>query len=250
MRVHEIVGRELRLDVRQRDEATETQQQAFSHERSVDLAVHHREVVAVDQVVVEQLIARETIGGGVAVVLAVHRGKSEAPVDVILLHRIGQPLDVDDGLIELHGIRRIHVGGRPVAARLHGVGADVAAEIDPPVDLDVGLVQRLAGGGVGHRRHQRAVHGIGPRHANGGRTAIRPLRERIGRGGLRRRRPVLAASRRCRRVGRRFSMAHLKRVVIDETGPEIIADAAVPIFWIGRYISPAVRRRVLRRRCP
>ena len=153
---------------------------------------------------------------------------------MVRLHRVGQPLEIDYGLIELSRIRRVHIGCRPVAARLHRVGADVAADVDPTVDLDVRGVQRFAELGVGERHHQRAVHGVRPGHADARRAAIRPFRVGIGRRALRRRRPAGPTARwRCR-VGRRSIMSPFERVVIDETGPKIVADAFVPIRRVGR----------------
>jgi hypothetical protein len=155
--VHVIVGRKLRLDVGQRDETSEPQQQPFGDLRDVEFAIDHREVVAVVEVMAEELVAREAIGGRVAVILAVDRRQPEAPVDVVGLHGVGHALEVNDGLVELERIRRIIIRGRPVAARPHRIGADVAAAVDPAVDLQVVGVQRLAEVGVGERHHQRAV---------------------------------------------------------------------------------------------
>jgi len=180
------------------------------------------------------LIARQAIGGRVAVVLSVQRGNAEAPVYMVRLHRVGQPLEIDYGLIELSRIRRVHICCRPVAARLHRVGADVAADIDPTVDLDVRGIQRFAELGVGERHHQRAIHGVRPGHADARRATIRPFRVGIGRRALRRRRPAGPAARWRGWVGRRAIMSPFERVVIDEAGPKIVADAFVPIRRVGR----------------
>ena len=196
---------------------------------------------------IEKLIARQAVSGRVAIIFAPQGRKSETPVDVILLHRVGQPLDINDALVELHRVRRVHVGCRPVAARLHCVGADVAAEIDPAVDLDMRVVERLADIGVRKRGHQRAVHGIGPGHPDAGRAAIRPLGERIGGSALWRRRPAGPATRRRRRIGRRRVVPHFQRVVVYQAGPEIVADAPVPILRIRRRISPRIRCSAHRR---
>ncbi len=157
VRIHIIVRRQLRFDVGHRDEAAQAEQEAFRDVWDVQLTIHHRKVVSVNQVVAEQLIARQSIRGRVAIVLPVYSGNPEAPVDVVGLHCIGQAFDIDHGLIELHRVRRVHVGRWPVAPRSHGVGADVAAAIDPAIHLDVGRIHRLAEFSVGERHHQRAV---------------------------------------------------------------------------------------------
>ena len=78
MAVHVVVGRKLRLDVRDRDETPQSQQQTCAELREVEFPVDHREVVAVIKVMAEQLIARQTVGGRIAAGLAVDRGKPEA----------------------------------------------------------------------------------------------------------------------------------------------------------------------------
>ena len=72
--------------------------------------------IAVDLVVLQELIAQQAVSRGVAIVLAVDRRDAEAPVDVILLDRVGQPLEIDDRLIELDRIRVVIIGRRRIAA--------------------------------------------------------------------------------------------------------------------------------------
>src|SRR5262245_60332473 len=101
MRIHVVVGRKLGLDVRNRGETPEAQDETSAELRKVDFAVEHREVITVIEVMAEQLIARQTERGRVAVVLAVDRRKPKAPIDVICLHRVREALKINHGLIEL-----------------------------------------------------------------------------------------------------------------------------------------------------
>ncbi len=104
MRIHVIVGRELRLDVGDRDVAPDADHHAFGYLRNVDLAVHHREVEAIGEVVAKQLVARDAERRRVALVLAVDAGEAEAPIDMIGLHRVGQALEIDHRLVELRSV--------------------------------------------------------------------------------------------------------------------------------------------------
>jgi hypothetical protein len=133
-----VVRRELRFDIRDRDEAADADVCALK-DRKIEVRVDHREVDAVDEIVVEELIAHQTIGSRIAVILAIQRREAEAPIEVIELHRVGKPFDVDDCLIELECVGRIVVRSRRVAARFHVVGADVAAAVDPAINLNVGV---------------------------------------------------------------------------------------------------------------
>ena len=137
--------------------------------------------------------AREqTVGRGVAIVLTVDRRDAETPVDVVFLHGVGEPLDIDDRLVELHRVGVVVVRRRRVAA-LDGVVREVAAGVDPAVNLDVVVVHPASDIGIAERRHQRAIDRTRPRHAKAGRAAIGPLGEGIGRNGFRRCRPLGAA---------------------------------------------------------
>ena len=134
--------------------------------RDEDLAIGHRHIVAVVGVVLQELAAPQAVSCRVAIVLAVDRGDAEAPVDVILLHGVGQALEIDDGLIERDGVGIVEIRCRPVAAANRFV-RDVAAHVDPAVDLEVVVVHRLAERGVAQRIHERAVDRARPRHAEG-----------------------------------------------------------------------------------
>ncbi len=232
MAVHVVVRRQLRLDVGHRDEAADPHHQALGHLRNEDFAIEHREVDAVGLVVAQQLVAHQPIRRGVSVVRAVDRGDSHAPVDMILLHGVGQALQIDDGLVELDGVGRVVVGRGRVAARLDLAGAQVAAGVDPAVDLQVVVAHPLAERGVAEGGHQRAVDRRGAGHAERRRTAVGPFGERHGRRRLGRRREVVATRRRCLRIARRRGLAPFERIVVGEALPEAVAEGAVEAFVV------------------
>jgi hypothetical protein len=127
---------------------------------------------------IEQLPAEQAIRRGVAIVDAVKGREAEPPIEVIVLHGVGQPFDIDHGLIELDGVGRVVICGRRVAARSHLVGADIAPRRDPAVDLDMGIVHRVPKRRVAERDHQRTVDRIRPGHTNRLRAAIGPFGKR------------------------------------------------------------------------
>src|SRR5271168_3932822 len=98
MRVGVVVWRQLCLNVRNRDEATDSYIETL-HYWEVQVHILHREVIAVDEVVVEKLIAEQAVRRRVAIIRAIDAREAEAPIEMIILHGIGQTLDVDDGLI-------------------------------------------------------------------------------------------------------------------------------------------------------
>jgi hypothetical protein len=123
-----------------RDVASDPDVEAFHQPGNEDLAIGHRQVVAVVLVLVQKLVAPESVRGGVAIVFAVDRRDTKTPVDVILLDRIRQTLDIEHGLVELHIVGIITIRRRRVAAA-HRVGGEVTAGIDPAVDLDMHIVE-------------------------------------------------------------------------------------------------------------
>jgi len=242
VRVHVVVGRELRLDVRDRDVAAEPDHQPVQHLRNEDLAVGHRNVEAVVVVLVQQLAGEQSIRRGVAIVLTVDRRDAEAPVDVVFLNRIRQPLDVDDRLVELHRVGVVAIRRRRVAT-LDGVVREVAAGVDPAVDLDVVVIHPASDAGIAERGHQRTVDRTRPRHAKAGRAAIGPFGEGIGRNALRRRRPFGAARRRRLGIGGRRVMAPFQPVVVEEALQKRRAEIGVEtrIVLVGIDRAPARR---------
>ncbi len=245
--VHVVVGGQLRLDVRHRDEAPDAHHQPFRDLREERFAVEHREVHAVGLVLAQQLVAQQPVGRGVAVVRAVDGGDAHAPVHVVLLDGIGQAFQVDDGLVELRRVGRVVVRGRRVAARLRLAGAEVGAGVHPAVDLQVVVAHPLAEGGIGQRGHQGAVDRRGTRDAERRRAAVRPLGEGHGGRRLRGGREIVATRRRCLRIGRLGALAPFERVVVPETleeaGAEGRVEAVVVLVGVaGRGHGLGVRR--------
>ncbi len=108
--------------------------------REVEVEVEHDGVVAVLVIEGEQLLREDTLGRGVTVILAPELGDAEAPVDVIGLNSVGEPLDVEDLLIRDDAIGIVVVGsGRVGTVALVG-GADVEAAVEPAVDLGTAYV--------------------------------------------------------------------------------------------------------------
>ena len=245
VRIHVVVRRELRLDVRDRDEAADTNQHAVRDPRNEDLAIGHRQVVAIVRILVQKLIAPKSEGRGVAIVLAVDRRQSEAPVDVILLHGVGEPFDIQHRLVELHRIGVVVIGRRRVTAT-NRVGRQVSAGVNPAIDLDVIFVHPASDAGVAERVHQRAINRTRPRHAKAGGAAVRPLGERIRRNRLRCRRDLAlrTARRRRLRIGGRDIMAPFEPVVVEEAlqkgRAEIVIETRIVLVGIDR--APARRR--------
>jgi hypothetical protein len=101
MGIKDVIGRKLGLDVRDRDVAADADLQPFKHFREPEIDVHHGKVITFPIVFAVELPARDAIGIGVAVILAVDGGEPEAPIEMIGLDRIGQAVNVEHGLIEL-----------------------------------------------------------------------------------------------------------------------------------------------------
>ncbi len=254
MRIHVVVRRQLRLDVRQRDVAPQAHIGAAGADpRDERFHPHHREVVAVDIVVCQQLITIDAVRSGVAVIRAVNRRQAETPVDVILLHRVRHPLEVQHELVELQGVRVVVVGCRRVSAERRPAGAEIAARIDPAVELNIRFSHGLAQPGIGDADHQRAIHGCGARHTQVLRAAIGPLSKGHGRGGLRCGGPTVAAAGLRVRVRRRATLAPFELVVIGHTVVHVIAilvqvGVETGIVFIGIAIFRARRGWCLRPR--
>ena len=125
-----VVRRQLRLDPRHGDEAAYPQIHALRNVRGVDIDIFQGRIKAVLTMIVQQLAAQVALRDREAIVRAVEGGKVVAPVDMIALCGIGQPLGVKNNLVYLKTIRvdivrfgRIAVGG----------GAEVQRRIDPPI---------------------------------------------------------------------------------------------------------------------
>ena len=147
-------------------------------------------------------------------------------------------------------IRRKIISRRPVAARLHRIGADVAAAVDPTVDLQVVVVQRLAQPSVGERDHERAVGGRGPGDANRCGAAVGPFGKWEWRHSRRGVRPPGAARRRRFRIGRGPFVTPFDLVIVHEALEKPIAQIGIQtvIIFIWGIRRLAVHRRLVARR--
>src|ERR1700723_3675885 len=97
--------------------------------------------------IVEELAAAVTLSGCVAIVSAVESGQVISPIDVILLHGIGQSFSVKDELIQFEAVRiNIIRLGRVAVSR----GAEIQRRIEPSIELGAapgsidGAHQRIA----------------------------------------------------------------------------------------------------------
>jgi hypothetical protein len=77
-----IVGRELSLDVRQRDVAADAEDHAVGDLREVGVVVEHDGVEAVLRILHQKLLAQDAVRGGEAVVGAVEQCQTIAIVEV------------------------------------------------------------------------------------------------------------------------------------------------------------------------
>jgi hypothetical protein len=70
--LHVVVQRELGLDVRNRDVAPNSYNHSLGDLRDIELAIHHREIETVGEVMAEELIACDAVRGRIALVLAIN----------------------------------------------------------------------------------------------------------------------------------------------------------------------------------
>ena len=186
VRIQVIVGGPLRLNVRRRNKAAHFQQQALRDFWEVKQGVYLRGVVAVQAVFLQQLVAENAFGDGVAVVHAVNVIHQKAPVDVVGLNGIGLSFQAQNHLVEHYLVWHQVVRSR-------GVGVvrstQVAADAGPAVHLEsafaLGQAQRFVERVV--RRFVRNTDNRGPvpfRAGKRGRTQrrgqIAPIRAVYG----------------------------------------------------------------------
>ena len=138
---------------------------------------------------------------------------------------------------------------RCVAARLDRIGADVAAYLDPTINLHVRGVHPRTESRVCEGDHKRTVGGIWPSHSNCGRAAIRPFGERYWWRGLGCRRPhrIRAATRRCAGITRRKPVPPFESVVAVEAREQITAEIVVETFVIEVRIAISAALHALER---
>src|ERR1700722_13729446 len=114
-----IVWRELRLNPGNRNEPSNAHIHPVSNLRNINIEIFKRRIESVLPVIVKQLAATVTFASRVTVVSTEKRGKVISPVDVILLHRIRQPLGVKHELIQLKtvGVNIVRLGRVAVRGR-------------------------------------------------------------------------------------------------------------------------------------
>ena len=93
-----VVGRELGPDVGRRNVAVHPQREALGHFGHAEREVLLDGIEPVKVVFLQQLVAEQPFGQGVAVIDAVESGRAEVPVDVVGLHRVHNPLEIQHGL--------------------------------------------------------------------------------------------------------------------------------------------------------
>src|ERR1700760_4326771 len=94
-----VVRRELRLNAGHRKKATDADVQA-GLDREIQVEIFEHRVKAVAAIEEEQLLTEVSLRCGEAVVVAVKRGEVIAPVEVAVLHRVRQTLEVNNRLIQ------------------------------------------------------------------------------------------------------------------------------------------------------
>jgi hypothetical protein len=122
--------RKLRLDIGYRNEPTDTDIEAV-HNWEIKVQVLHREVVAIDEIVVEKLVTEQAVSGRINDSRRLYGREAKAPIKVIVLDGVRQTLDINDGLVKLNCVGGIVVPDWSVSARLDRIGADIAAYFDP-----------------------------------------------------------------------------------------------------------------------
>ena len=163
MAEHVVVGCELRLNAGYRDVPACPDVHALCDMREIDVDVLEDWIESILAIVIDQLRAEITFVSRETIVRSEERREMKTPIYVIALHRVGEPFNVDNKLIELNRIRERIIGDRCVSATR---SAEVEGRLNPPVDLGT------APGSV-DRRHQWI--NVGVRLANGGRSAVRPI---------------------------------------------------------------------------
>lgn len=104
MAIGEIIRRELRFDVGNRNIAADAHILALGNVRKPEIQVIHHGIEAVGLLAGQVLIAEDAVAERVLVIGAVNSRKAASPIEMIALHLIGRALYVQRHLVELHGI--------------------------------------------------------------------------------------------------------------------------------------------------
>src|ERR1700733_7406849 len=93
-----VVGSQLRLNTRHGEEASHTNVQPLL-DRKIQVNVFEDRIESILAIEFEELLAKIVFGCREPIVRAVEGGKVIAEIEVILLHRIGQTLHVNNSLV-------------------------------------------------------------------------------------------------------------------------------------------------------
>ena len=173
-----VVRCKLRLDPRHRDKPPQAQIHSLRHPRHIEIDIFKRRIEPILAMIVQPLAAEIPLREGVAIVGPVKRGQVIAPIEMLPLHRVRQPLRIEHELVHLETIGIDIVGLRGVAGRR---SAEIQRRIDPAIDL------RPVFGSIDGRHQRIAVPIRLPDHR---RTAVRPVGIRKRRRIQRRRQPA------------------------------------------------------------
>ena len=126
-----VVRRKLCFDAGDREEAADANIEAFFY-WEIKIQVFENRIEAILTVKQQQLLAEVTFRRREAVVDSIEPGEMKSPVEVRVLHRVGQAFDIDDGLIEFYLVWEDVVRHRKVIVARR---TEVNARSDPPIDL-------------------------------------------------------------------------------------------------------------------
>ena len=88
-----IIRCQLGFNIRQRDIPSDADIRSLAYMWDIQVQIIHHRIVAVGVVVVEQLLAEDPFGCGIAVIETIEVGEAESPIDVIGLYGVGKTLE-------------------------------------------------------------------------------------------------------------------------------------------------------------
>ena len=131
-----IVRRKLRFNVWQGYVAANTNIETLGDMRNINVDIIHDGVIPIFMIEFQQLLAKNSFGRGVAVVLPVKLRKAETPVHMVGLHRVWQALNIDHLLVRNDAVGAVVIRGGRVRAIALVRTAHIKAAIQPAIDLD------------------------------------------------------------------------------------------------------------------
>ena len=100
-----VVYRVLRFNIGAGNPTTHSDHRTSQKTGDIDFTILLHWIPAAQFVIRQKLIATPAACGRIAIVDAIQRGRSETPVNMILLHGVGQSFQFEDQLIDIHSIR-------------------------------------------------------------------------------------------------------------------------------------------------